>query len=61
MTELKALRRFVGHDVDVEWRGTSTRGRLLNVSGRSLWLVAGDEDTIIPLGLVVALRAVSPG
>ncbi len=59
MPEPKTFRRFVGHDVDVEWRGTSTRGRLLNVSGRSLWLVAGDEDTIIPLALVVALRAAS--
>ena len=56
MVELERYRRYVGRDVQVEWRGTRTRGRLLNVSRRSLWLVQDDEDTLIPLSLVAGLH-----
>jgi ribosome maturation factor RimP len=59
MIELEQFRRLVGHDVQVEWRGTRTSGRLLNVSRRSLWLVHDDQDTMIPLAQVAALRPAS--
>jgi hypothetical protein len=59
MIELERYRRLVGRDVQVEWRGIRTCGRLLNVSRRSLWLVQDDEDTMIPLSLVAGLQPAS--
>lgn len=60
MTEPRTIRRFIGHDVDVDyWNGGRAHGRLLNVSRRSLWLVADDEDRIIRLCDIVGLRAAS--
>jgi hypothetical protein len=60
MTEPRAIKRFIGHDVDVAyWNGARARGRLLNVNQRSVWLVADDEDRIIRLCEIVDLRAAS--
>jgi hypothetical protein len=46
--------------VDIDsWNGVRTRGRLLNVSRRSVWLVAEDEDRIIRLADIVGLKPAS--
>jgi hypothetical protein len=60
MTEPRTIRRYIGHEVDVaSWNGACTRGRLLNVSSRSVWLVTDDEDRIIRLCDIVGLQAAS--
>jgi len=54
------IRRLIGHDIDVERRdGHHLRGRLLNATRRSLWLVDGDEDRFIEIVEIEALRAAS--
>jgi hypothetical protein len=62
MTEPRSIKSLIGHDIHVDYfngRRGQARGRLLNVNRRSLWLVADDEDRIIRLDDVVALRAAS--
>jgi hypothetical protein len=60
MTEPRTIRRFIGSDVDVDaWNGVRTRGRLLNVSRASVWLVAEDEDRIIRLCDIIGLKLAS--
>jgi hypothetical protein len=60
MTEPRTIRRFIGSDVDIDsWNGVRTRGRVLNVSRRSVWLVAEDEDRIIRLCDIVGLKPAS--
>ncbi len=55
-----ALKRLIGHDVDVdEYGGRQHRGRLLNVNRRTLWLLDGDEDHFIPLVDIADLRLTS--
>ena len=51
---------MLGHDIDVERRdGRHLRGRLLNATRRSLWLVDGDEDRFIEIIEIEVLRAAS--
>ena len=45
-----ALRGWVGRVVNVACtNGRHVEGTLLNVNRRSLWLVEGDHDVLIPL------------
>ena len=54
------IKRLIGHDIDVERRdGHHLRGRLLNATHRSLWLVDGDEDRFIEIVEIEMLRAAS--
>jgi hypothetical protein len=54
------IRRLIGHDIDVERRdGHHLRGRLLNATRRSLWLVDGDEDRFIEIVEIEVLSAAS--
>ena len=56
----ETIRRFIGHDIDVERRdGRRLHGRLLNVTRRSLWLVDDDEDCFVAIGEIEHLRAAS--
>ena len=54
------IKQLIGHDIDVERRdGRHLRGRLLNATRRSLWLVDGDEDRFIEIVEIEVLRAAS--
>jgi hypothetical protein len=54
------IKQLIGHDIDVEHRdGRHLRGRLLNATRRSLWLVDGDEDRFIEIVEIHVLRAAS--
>ena len=54
------IKQLIGHDIDVERRdGRRLRGRLLNATRRSLWLVDGDEDRFIEIVEIEVLRAAS--
>jgi len=54
------IKRLIGHDIDIERRdGVCERGRLVNATRRSLWLVDGDEDHFIAIGEIESLRAAS--
>ncbi len=60
MPEPRLLRLLIGRPVEVERAdGTQVGGTLFNVSQRSLWLVCGDEDRIVPMSDVVGLRPAS--
>lgn len=57
MPESKRIKGFIGRDVDVDrLDGGQLHGLLVNANRRSLWLVEGDEDVMIPLTLVADLR-----
>ena len=54
------IKQLIGHDIDVERRdGYHLRGRLLNATRRSLWLVDGDEDRFVEIVEIEVLRAAS--
>ncbi len=54
------IKRLIGQDIDIARRdGGYERGRLVNVTRRSLWLVDGDEDHFIAIGEIMDLRAAS--
>jgi hypothetical protein len=56
----ESIKQLIGHDIDVERRdGHHLRGRLLNATRRSLWLVDGDEDRFIEIVEIHVLRAAS--
>ena len=55
-----ALRGWVGRVVSVYCtNGRQVEGTLLNVNRRSLWLVEGDHDVLIPLGDIDVARDTS--
>jgi hypothetical protein len=54
------IKRLIGQDIDIARRdGGCERGRLVNVTRRSLWVVDGDEDHFIAIGEIMDLRAAS--
>jgi hypothetical protein len=54
------LKRFIGHDVEVDERdGSHHHGRLLNVNRRSIWIVEDEIDWFIPLDRVEGLHEAS--
>jgi hypothetical protein len=50
------VRSLVGFDVAVETAGGVLHGRLLSCTQNSLWLVDGEQDVMVPLEAVEAVR-----
>lgn len=58
MSEISPMKVLEGHEVHIERAdGRRHDGTLLNVNRRSLWLVEGDVDVLIPLDQVTVLRS----
>jgi hypothetical protein len=52
------LRRHIGREVDISrFDGAQVHGRLVNVTRRSCWLLAGDEDCFVPLATIAHWQA----
>ena len=50
MPHPRTAKHLIGQDVAIDCHdGRRTRGRLLNATARSLWVVTGDEDRFIPV------------
>jgi len=57
MPALDVVKRWIGCEVDVDaLDGSHHRGRLVNVTRRSLWILAGEEDHFILLAHVTDLH-----
>jgi len=46
------VKTFVGSEVAVETTTGTVRGTLLSCTTRSLWLVAGEDDVVVPMKIV---------
>jgi len=46
------VRRLLGTEVDVETSAGVLHGMLVSCTTRSLWLVAGEDDLMVPLDRV---------
>ena len=58
MTVLTAeVRTLVGTEVDVETAAGVVRGTLLSYTQRSLWLVAGEDDLMVPIAAVRSVHS----
>lgn len=58
MTVLTAeVRTLVGTEVDVETAAGVVRGTLLSCTARSLWLVAGEDDLMVPIASVRSVHS----
>jgi hypothetical protein len=56
MPEPRTVKRLIGQDVAIDCHdGRRTRGRLLNATARSLWVVTGDEDRFIAVSSIAHL------
>jgi hypothetical protein len=59
MPEPRTAKHLIGQDVAIDCKdGRCTRGRLLNATARSLWLVTGDEDRFIPVTSIAHVHLV---
>ncbi len=56
-TEVKTL---VGSEVAVETTTGTVQGRLLSCTTRSLWLVAGEDDVVVPMTIVHSVHLPVP-
>jgi hypothetical protein len=56
-TEVKTL---VGSEVAVETTTGTVQGRLLSCTTRSLWLVAGEDDVVVPMTIVHSVHPPVP-
>ena len=50
------VRLLLGSEVDVDTPGGILHGTLLSCSTRSLWLVSGEDDFMVPLDKVDAVH-----
>jgi len=50
------VRSFVGFEVDVETAAGVVHGTLLSCTQRSLWLVDGEDDLMVPLDVVESVH-----
>ncbi len=57
MTLTAALRTLVGSQVTVKTSSTIVHGVLVSCTSQSLWLVANDDDLMVPLP---GVRSVTP-
>ena len=56
MPEPRTAKHLIGQDVAIDCHdGCRTRGRLLNATARSLWVVTGDEDRFIAVSSIAHL------
>jgi hypothetical protein len=46
------VRTLVGSEVDVETAAGTVHGMLLSYTAQSLWLVAGEDDLMVPIASV---------
>ena len=52
----RTAKDLIGQDVAIDCHdGRRTRGRLLNATARSLWVVTGDEDRFIAVSSIAHL------
>ena len=56
MTLTPEVRTLVGSEVDVETSSGIVHGTLLSCTSSSLWLVAGEDDLMVPLNAVHAVH-----
>jgi hypothetical protein len=57
MTITAEVRTLVGAEVDVETTTGVVHGTLLSCTARSLWLVAGEDDVMVPMTAVHSVHA----
>jgi molybdopterin-binding protein len=51
------VRTLVGSEVDVETAAGIVHGTLLSYTAQSLWLVAGDDDFMVPIASVRSVHS----
>jgi len=51
------VRTLVGTEVDVETAAGVVCGTLLSYTARSLWLVAGEDDLMVPIASVRSVHS----
>jgi len=51
------VRTLVGTEVDVETAAGVVHGMLLSCTTQSLWLVAGDDDLMLPIASVRSVHS----
>ncbi len=57
MTNLSTeVRSLLGRRVDVETMAGTLHGTLLSCTSKSLWIVDGDDDLVVPLTSVEAIH-----
>jgi hypothetical protein len=56
MTVTPEVKTLVGSEVAVETTTGVVRGTLLSCTTRSLWLVAGEDDVMVPMTTVNSVR-----
>ncbi len=57
MTNTAEVRTLVGTEVSVETTTGVVHGTLLSCTTRSLWLVAGEDDVMVPMTTVHSVHA----
>ncbi len=57
MTITAEVRALVGTEVDVETATGVVHGTLLSCTSRSLWLVTGEDDLMVPMTSVHSVHA----
>jgi hypothetical protein len=53
------VRTLVGSEVDVETAAGTVHGTLLSYTAQSLWLVAGEDDLMVPISSVRSVHSQS--
>jgi len=56
MTITAEVRTLMGSEVAVETTTGVVCGTLLSCTSRSLWLVAGEDDLVVPLATVLSVH-----
>ncbi|HEX2383628.1 MAG TPA: hypothetical protein VHI95_13380 [Acidimicrobiales bacterium] len=57
MAATPEVKTFVGSEVAVETTTGTVQGTLLSCTTRSLWLVAGEVDVVVPMTIVNSVHA----
>ena len=60
MTVTPEVKTFVGSEVAVETSTGTVQGTLLSCTTRSLWLVAGEDDVMVPMTTVHSVHPPPP-
>jgi hypothetical protein len=60
MTVTPEVKTLVGSEVAVETTTGTVQGRLLSCTTRSLWLVAGEDDVMVPMTIVHSVHPPLP-
>jgi hypothetical protein len=60
MTISTDVRTLVGYEVAVETTTGVVRGTLLSCTARSLWIVAGEDDFVVPMTRVQSVHTPTP-